>query len=262
MERLVDRAAVRRLLETDRVWCGYALADLDPEHWPHTEWWAEDAALLLLYHAVSPPFLFTHGPDAGRLLDAAAAHAKLLISVPADVCRALEARGYRMQHVKQMMRMGLAPRAFAPHTGAARKLTTDDLRAVESLHSDGDAGGERPDFFLPSMLASGAYAGIFDGGELVASAGTHIVSDRESVAAVGNVYVKRSHRGQGMAKAVTAEVVAGLLDRGIATIVLSVEETNAAAICAYQQLGFQPHTPFVQAVAAVQASARRGLALL
>jgi ribosomal protein S18 acetylase RimI-like enzyme len=167
----------------------------------------------------------------------------------------LEVRGYRLRRVKQMMRMGLAPRAFALHTGAARKLSPDDLRAVQSLHSDGDAGGERPDFFLPSMLASGAYAGIFDGGELIASAGTHIVSDRESVAAVGNVYVKRSHRGRGMAKAVTSAVVAELLGRGIATIVLSVEETNAAAIRAYHQLGFRPHMPFVQAFAAAHASA-------
>lgn len=248
MQQLEDVSRIRRLLNTDRVWCGYALADLDPEYWPHTEWHGNGEAVALLYHAVSPPFLFTHGPDADLLpiLDVVVRYPALLISVGERVAVELEARGYGLTNRKRMLRMGHHGAEFAMPRGACVPLSEEHASAVQALHAE----GETPDFFLPSMLASRTYFGIFEEGALVATAGTHIVSDRESVAAVGNVYVKRTRRGQGLGKAVTSAVTGSLRERGIQTILLSVEEGNIAAQRAYLRLGFELHMPFVQALAA------------
>ena len=80
----------------------------------------------------------------------------------------------------------------------------------------------------------------------IAVAGTHLVAPRESVAAIGNVYTHRDHRGRGLGAAATGAVATELLARGFRTIVLSVEEGNAAAIHVYERLEFRFHCSFIE----------------
>jgi ribosomal protein S18 acetylase RimI-like enzyme len=129
----------------------------------------------------------------------------------------------------------------------AVRLTADDVHAVERLYRDGEATGESPDFFYPSMVTDGVFFGIYEGPDLVAAAGTHLVSRDEDAAAIGNVYVRQDRRCRGFGRIVTAAVLHEL--RAVGTIGLNVRADNPAAIRVYESLGFVKHCEFREALA-------------
>ena len=109
-----------------------------------------------------------------------------------------------------MWRMQLDVAAFSPPalTGV-EPLTPADVDAIRELYADGDAAGEAPDFFAPSMLDAGLFFGVREAGTLVAAAGPHIVAPDMGICAIGNVYTRRDRRGRGHGQRVTAAVAAG-----------------------------------------------------
>jgi ribosomal protein S18 acetylase RimI-like enzyme len=153
-------------------------------------------------------------------------------------------RHYARLRVEPVLRMALGEPMLAD-SGVARPLAASDLGSLERLYADGAFTRESPDFFLPSMVEDGCFFGVWQDNELVAGAGTHLVSPGEKVAAVGNVYTRRDHRGRGLGKSVTSAVVRSLLRRGIDTISLSVREANLSAISVYEQIGFVRHCSFL-----------------
>ena len=70
------------------------------------------------------------------------------------------------------------------------RLGATDVAAIERLYADGESTGESPDFFYGSMVTDGVFFGVYKGEELIAAAGTHLVSRDEGAAAIGNVYVQ------------------------------------------------------------------------
>jgi ribosomal protein S18 acetylase RimI-like enzyme len=136
--------------------------------------------------------------------------------------------------------------AVAPAPGTTR-LNASDVPALQALYADGDSSGESPDFFFPSMVADGVFHGIYDGADLVAAAGTHVVGRGEGAAAVGNVYVRRDRRGQGLGRLVTRAVLGELA--GVETVGLNVRADNDAALRLYESLGFTRHCEFYEALA-------------
>ena len=84
---------------------------------------------------------------------------------------------------------------------------------------------------------------------LVSVAGTHIVSDNERIAALGNVMTHPGYRGQGLATMATSAVCEELLERGIELIGLSVSRSNMAAIRVYEKIGFKRRVPFFEGTA-------------
>jgi predicted GNAT family acetyltransferase len=98
-------------------------------------------------------------------------------------------------------------------------------------------------------LELGVFYGAFDSERLVSVAGTHIVSDQERIAALGNVMTHPDYRGQGLATMVTSAVCEELLDRDIEMIGLSVSRTNEAAIRVYEKIGFKRRILFYEGAA-------------
>lgn len=92
-------------------------------------------------------------------------------------------------------------------------------------------------FFLPGMLSRGVFVGVEESGSLIAAAGTHVISDVHSVAAVGSVITHPEHRGRGLGRA----VVSALCERlsRFRTIGLNVAASNTAARRAYEAVGFR-----------------------
>ena len=123
-------------------------------------------------------------------------------------------------------------------------LGPDDLGALRSLYEE-----DPPAFFLPEQVKDGVYFGVRQPGDLVAVAGTHVVSDRGSVGAIGNVYTRPDCRGRGLAAEVTGAVARELRRRGIATIVLNVADSNRAARRVYERLGFVEYCVFDEGLA-------------
>jgi RimJ/RimL family protein N-acetyltransferase len=251
MPRLTDTGLIRALLETDRAWAAYALADLAPGFFEHCEWRGlhEPApAIILLYRAFEIPVLVTVGalPAIASLLEEIGDEPDIYLSIRPEVMPLIKAR-YHVLAEAPMWRMVLDSAAFqAPRANAAVRLTAADLPALQQLYADGDARGEAPDFFSPEMVEQGVFFGVREGEALVAAAGTHLYTPAESVGTVGNVYTRRDRRGQGLAGDVTQSVTAELLRLGLQTIVLNVAQPNAAAIQVYERLGFQRYTAFYE----------------
>jgi ribosomal protein S18 acetylase RimI-like enzyme len=245
---------IRALLETDRPWSVYALGDLAPEHFGSCTWLCGTGsvpALVLVYRGFAPPVLFALGPPEAvmEMLPEIEGEKTLYLHVRPEIVTALRSR-YEVQDEKKMWRMLLDPAHFQSHAaGDAVRLGSSDLAAIRRLYADGDAGGESPEFFLPSMLEQGVYLGVWEEGELIAVAGTHLVVPAEGVGAIGNVYTRRDRRRRGLSGRLTGAVAAALLDRGTRTVALNVDQQNATALRVYERLGFKRYCPFVEALA-------------
>jgi predicted GNAT family acetyltransferase len=140
--------------------------------------------------------------------------------------------------------MTLPPNDFRPVSGRAAALTPQHTRDLERLYALRSGGA-----FTPSQVVDGVFFGVEERGRLIAAAGTHVLSETYSVAAVGNVFTQPDHRRQGYAQTTTSAVCAELLRRGIRTIVLNVAQSNAAAIRVYEKLGFKRYIPFNEGIA-------------
>jgi ribosomal protein S18 acetylase RimI-like enzyme len=254
MPRTDDPSAIRRILQTDRTWAVYALADLAPEYSAFARWHiGADGrpALLLVYSGFEPPVLFAHGSaaDIVPLLPEIADLLAFYLSVRAEVADLLRAGGYATPGEKRMSRMLVVPARFLPTAHTADRLGPADYEALVALHRDGDAVGEAPPFFNAGMLRHGIYYGIREGEAIVSAAGTHVLAERESVAAIGNVYTRRDRRGRGFGAQVSGAVTAELLRLGLRTVVLNAGESNDAAMRIYERLGFERYCEYREGIA-------------
>jgi len=253
MPRLTDVNLIRALLHSDRTFAVYALADLAPEHFAHATWFGSQngpPALVLLYRRFEPPVLFALGSFVavdGLLdeMDEAADLPELFLHVRPEIVELCRKRR-REVTVEPMWRMVLDHAAFRNVEPACVRLTADDVPALERLYADGDARGERPHFFLPSMVSDGIFFGVREGDALIAAAGTHVVALRDDVAAIGNVYTRFDRRGRGLAAQTTAAVASELVRLGVRTIVLNVAQANTTAERVYARLGFRRHCAYCE----------------
>lgn len=241
------QAKARRLLERDRGWCAYALADLYPPYLEHTDWLVGREAVVMTFRGFSPPLIFAHG-------DPAEANDLLSMLPGGEVQYALmgihrDMIGERLSPSREtrMWRMVFHEQGFRfaqEHMGlvAIDRSNLPDILSLFTSHPD------QPDSFDPEQLTNGIYFGIREGHRLVSLAGTHILSQEPGVAALGNVFTHPSRRRQGLARMACAAVVDSLLRRGIRTIVLNVAMDNEPAIRCYLPLGFLPYCGYYEGV--------------
>jgi GNAT superfamily N-acetyltransferase len=250
MPRTTDRDDIRSLLETDRIWAAYALGDLAPGFFEKCEWFrARDLpALALLFRGFSTPVLFTLGEAAAveGLLQEIGSLPATYLSIRPEILPLIRERG-SVRDEMAMWRMTIEPGEFRPAPSErCTALTAADCHALQLLYGDGAANREAPDFFEPTMVEHGVFYGVYQGGALIAAAGTHLVAPSLGVGAIGNVYTRRDCRGQGLAARVTGAVTAELLRMGVETVVLNVSQRNEAAIRVYERLGFRRYCGFYE----------------
>ena len=243
-QRLTNKSEIRRLLNRDREWSLYALADLDDGMFEHCDWSVCGDSLALVFRALAirPIFVLGDAASTRKLLTALPEVTGYLNLKPHQLDGAGGIYSYRERH--EMRRMFLEN--FNPRAGATEPLTNKDRDQIERLYATGDGGGIA---FAPFQLDTGFFRAVRRGGDLVAVAGVHVVSRNESVAAVGNIFTPPEYRGEGLAQLVTSAVVMALKDAGIQTVGLNVENTNIAAIRAYEHLGFRTHLNYYEGVA-------------
>ena len=251
MPHLLDFDDVRRRLERDRPWSAFALADLDPPYAQHATWFGapRSDSIVLVYGAFDPPIVFCQGELAE--CEAILAESQVLSRTASayvnvtDLLWPIIGRHFASFEARRMTRMLLQA---DPPKGSSQvpavPLGPDDLGALQNLYAD-----EPPEFYLPEHVKDGVYFGIRQSGDLVAVAGTHVVSARGSVGAIGNVYTRPDCRGRGLAAEVTGAVAGELRRRGIATIVLNVADSNGVARRVYQRLGFVDYCVFHEGLA-------------
>jgi len=242
----IAREQLRGLLERDRVWSAYALADLDPKEDENSSWLFNECAVVLIYRGLSPAVLFTSG-DVEQLQP-------LLSDIPPGrfiyllktEYKDLLADRLRVESEEIMYRMVLKEEACPGiPKGEVTTLTSADQPAIEALFADHP---DRPDAYHPRQLQEHPFFGILEGNELVSIAGIHILSKWAGVAAVGNIFTRPDRRGQGLGTRATSALVQDLLDSGFKTIVLNVSTENEAAIHCYRKVGFMPYCRYHEGV--------------
>jgi GNAT superfamily N-acetyltransferase len=246
-------ARIRSILEADRYWAAYALADLQPTFAPYCQWSIGESShgdgVVLLFTALNPPIVFTMGAVAG--VRAA------LFSLPLPETIYITAR---LEHypllaelfsfgdtAHQMQRMicstpSQVENALDPRLTRLREADSTRLQQLYSL------GGEyAPTYFDPYQLQDGVYFGATDeSGALVAAGGTHILERSESIAAIGNMYTREGLRGHGLGSAILRAIIATLHVEGFRYIFLNVDLRNSGAQRLYRRYGFADYCRFME----------------
>ena len=235
-----DRRLLHDFLAQDRLYAAYAICDLEEREFGRTRWGAaydgdELVAVGMEYTGPTPQPLFVMGrPDgiSSVLRDVIRPRAAY-IAARSMMLPAVEAH-YRVDPGPQMVRMWVDRAHFRPYPATVQRLLPVEIGELNRLYQLGFAS------WLPSgAIADGVYFGMRVNGQLVAAAGTHVVSPQARLAVVGNVLTHLDYRGRGFATAVTAELL-----RTSDEIVLNVRADNPPAINAYRRLGYIEYARF------------------
>jgi GNAT superfamily N-acetyltransferase len=257
---LTDKGEILHYLETDRLYAAYAIGDLDPVLFGQSSWTGASSAgklhgLSLRFEGLTPPPLFLMGEPSGL-------RAILEDDLRSDdvylTCRrrhlAMVCHFFAWDRMIPMWRMSLQPDSFSPLESSCSciRLAPTQTEQLTALYSLGGA-----DAFSPTQVEHGIFYGVQLGGDLVAAAGTHLISTTYGVAALGNVFTHPNHRRRGYGMAAIGAVVGELVDLGISDIVLNVSQVNAAAIRVYERFGFAKVCPFLEGPAHPKLDGRR-----
>lgn len=249
-----DLGELRQILDGDRLFAAYALAQLEPEAFPHARWWTarSDLGLSLICHSRAGlgDATFALGPADGvaAILSLHPGQFQTFATAKPAHIEALE-ESHVLTGARQMQRMRVTAESFRPATGADGDAKTFRLRGyqVQTLNRLYSAEGG-PTSYRPHHVDDGCYFGIVEDDRLVAVAGTHSISPSNGVAVVGNVFTHPQHRGQRHATLATSATTVELLQT-CPDVVLSVDPANTPAISAYETLGYVRHGEIVEAAA-------------
>ncbi|MBN2170270.1 MAG: GNAT family N-acetyltransferase [Candidatus Krumholzibacteriota bacterium] len=255
---------IRRFARRDPLRFAFHLGDLDPVQWEYTEWFAlagdagepgaagafeeaggEPDELLLVYRGLVTPCVQAFGRE-GPLGEALAAALPLLPGAGflhgerADLD--LLAGPLRLERRADLLRMAWRGFPAPPDTlgaGRARRLDPADVPGLLDLLGEAYPGTH----FEPVQLLRAPAFGVEEDGRLVACAGLHVLSEAEGVAMLGNVATRPDRRGEGLARAATAALLAHIAG-GVDHVGLNVRADNAPGRALYRRLGFTDAFPY------------------
>ncbi|MBU0495003.1 MAG: GNAT family N-acetyltransferase [Chloroflexi bacterium] len=250
VQQVSDPARLLGILDRERLYAAYAIGDLDPVMFPTTKWYVVEAhdvlALGLLFNGLSLPIIFTLGDVEGvtTILEQSLRPPTAYFNCRAGHLPAVT-RCYELRERQEMWRMTLTAATFQPVATPERpqRLSVADLRHLNKLYEMAEAQA-----FAAYQVEQGVFYGLRVDGQLVATAGTHVISPRYGVGAVGNVFTHPAYRGHGYAAACTSAVVQDLIQLGCQDIVLNVNVHNHIAQHVYERLGFQRHCRYWEGI--------------
>ncbi|HEY7127039.1 MAG TPA: GNAT family N-acetyltransferase [Ktedonobacterales bacterium] len=247
----VSDAEAAAVLEQDRIWSSFMLADLLPPFRAYSRYALATragsnghAACLILQH---PAFtvISSYGANAGvaAILAQAALPKHALIQAQAQHLPLFE-RYYRFEtNGRELLRMAVSARTFRPPPSApalpVEQLTRADAAALGELYKLYPEA-----HFHPDQLEHGVFYGLRRDGRLLATGGTHAVAPAYGIAVLGGIFTHPEARRQGHATTITAALVVHLLAQGCRDVVLNVVAENHLAISVYTRLGFQAHVRY------------------
>jgi hypothetical protein len=146
---------IRKILETDRMWSAYALADLDPKYNEFCSWMVNQDSVILIYRGLDPPVLFAIG-QASHLESSfsqvpSGSYTYTLLDFSREIIKSrLE---IKIEH--HMWRMALKIEQFpGTQSQGVVKLGLANLEAIQALVS---GQPDQPDSFVPMQLEMGSF---------------------------------------------------------------------------------------------------------
>lgn len=250
VHELRDVDEIRGILRPGVEYTAYALGQLEPGLFERTHWFRAhgDTGTGLVLHSQGglgdATFILGDPGAVAAILSLQPGPPQTYLTCQPQHVEELKAV-YRLANTKPMVRMGVTPATFTPAGSATvTPITGVDTRKLNQLYAaEGGAS-----YYAPEHIEGGVYCGVLVAGRLIAVAGTHVVSDHERVAVVGNVFTHPGYRGQGLATATTSAVTAKLLER-CDNVVLTVDPDNTPAVAAYRRLGYRESCQLVEASA-------------
>ncbi|MEX0785844.1 MAG: GNAT family N-acetyltransferase [Dehalococcoidia bacterium] len=236
---LRDPGELRRMLEPHRAYAAYAIGQLQPALFARSTWLvarsAHGEALLLHSEGGLGNALFALGTsDALEVLLRLHPGPRHTFLTCQPHHAEIAARHFYLPEDHSMVRMRVDRESFIPVEGYVRRLHGSDARHVNRLYrADGT-----PAFYTAENIEDAVYYGAHQDGRMVAVAGTHVVSQRDGIAVIGNVFTHPAYRGRGLGTLVTSAVTKELLS-SCREAVLSVDPENEAAVRAYARLGYR-----------------------
>lgn len=268
VQPMADAGEILALLQPRRAYAAYALAQLEPESFPLSQWWiargTTGQAVLLHSRGGLGAASWAMGDPLAlhSILDLHPGPYQSFLTCEPDHLTVMT-RHFRLKQQQTMLRLQVTTETFRPAGGEVYRLSGRDVRQVNRLNrSEG-----WPAFYTPANMEESVYFGAYEGEDLIAVAGTHAVSPSHGIGVVGNVYTHPDYRNRGLGTATTSAVTKELL-RACREVVLSVEPANKAAMRAYQKLGYREVGRLVEASAvrrdllSLAAALRRFLATL
>lgn len=271
-----DKAEIAAYLQKDAATTAsnlYAFGDLDPFFWPYTAWYAQIDAqtdaqkhvqtdiqtdtqtqiqeLALLYTGARPPVLLYFNDNIEFLRSLFPILPRYVYAhLHIDIMQHLSQGQYKDHGIYQQMilrKSDLSDPYTIPNIPKLPAhlqliaLSRQHLPIIKQLYQESYPNT----WFDARMLDTNQYLGIYepDTNTLWAIAGIHVYSPVYKVAALGNITVHPSMRGQKLAQIVTAHLCQQLLQT-VDTIGLNVSKENTPAIRCYQNIGFQFHSYF------------------
>ena len=246
-----DRSELLAYLDGDRPYAALAIGDLEPRLFAESTFAVAEAdgrigALALHYRGITPSPLQLMGDNEGLraiMAERLCPDTAYVVARPEHV--PVVEDFYDWGSPGLMLRMAMRGEDFRGADVEAVQLTTSDLYGLVALYAGGGVNS-----FSPEYMAHNVFYGVFEGGQLVAAAGTHLVSRTYGVAAVASVYTTPQCRGRGYGTSTTSAVIGELVRQGIRDIVLTVGRDNEGAVRIYERLGFRRHCPIVAGIAA------------
>ncbi len=248
------------ILSQDPVWNCFALADLQAplrqySQFPiaYREGSNEHAICLVLCHPSIGQVLSPCGAEAG-----VAAILKHLTLPERPLIQSQRVHIPLLQHYyqpetgwKELLRMTISPTSLrlqvhAPHH-PVKQLTISDLSTLKNMYASYSENTFPADLFTQNL-----YFGVYEGEQLVAAGGTHVLAADFHIAILGNVLTAPQARRRGYATAITAALVTKLFEQHYSLVILNVFADNDDAIRIYQRLGFQMRLRFLTGRATIK----------
>jgi hypothetical protein len=253
VQRLTDPQTIHGLLESDRRYAAYGLAQLESPLFERSEWWLAEGdgerallmhsrgglgrALLTLGDEVALYVLFSLHP--GPAYSFATMKPEHL-----PVARHF----YSLAQTQPVARMVVDKRTFVPAPASPagsslqlRRLSAGDTPDVNRLNAS-EGGGVT---YRKDQISDGVYYGVFSEGTLVSMAGTHGVANKDRIAVLGNVFTHPAYRNSHFALRSTSAVTAELLQT-CDEVVLTVDPRNEPAMRAYVRLGYREDSRLIE----------------
>lgn len=243
MERVSDPNELGSFFRDNVAAHVYALVDLEEPFWSSSRWFRRGAAVVGLIRLPGKNQFTAYAVSTRDPAGSLELLGDLVATMPpgtlitgpvglADTVEPIRPLAWVGSHMRYALRADANPPPPPPEVVALDRSRGQDLRGLYA--SDPGAA-----FFLPDMLDDDGYVGIYDGPELIAAAGTHVLSEEQRVAAIGAVFTRPEHRGRGHGRAVTLGVIERIRER-VDTIALNVATANEPARAVYHRIGFEP----------------------